>query len=108
MLGESIHLDKQPYAVVGVLPAEFELFQAAELYVPMGPWAATLPDDRGWHPGIFRSRGSRMASASTRRGPTWRTSPASWKQEYPQFNRGVRAKVTFLSEQLVRTSDRRF
>ena len=35
------------------MPASFELFQPAELYVPFGPWAATLPEDRGWHPGIF-------------------------------------------------------
>ena len=32
---------------------DFELFQPADVYVPFGPWAATLPEDRGWHPGIF-------------------------------------------------------
>ena len=42
-----------PYTVIGVMPARFELFQPAEVYVPFGPWAATLPNDRGWHPGIF-------------------------------------------------------
>ena len=46
-------LDNRPYTVVGVLPPRFELFQPADVYVPFGPWAATLPDDRGWHPGIF-------------------------------------------------------
>ena len=35
------------------MPAHFELFQPADVYVPFGPWAATLPEDRGWHPGIF-------------------------------------------------------
>ena len=34
-------------------PRHFELFQPADVYVPFGPWAATLPDDRGWHPGIL-------------------------------------------------------
>ena len=52
-LGQSILLDNRAYAIVGVMPASFELFQPAELYVPFGPWAATLPEDRGWHPGIF-------------------------------------------------------
>jgi putative ABC transport system permease protein len=52
-LGHTLQLDGRPYTVVGVLPARFELFQPADVYVPFGPWAATLPDDRGWHPGIF-------------------------------------------------------
>lgn len=53
ILGRSIQLDKQPYTVIGVLPPNFELFQAADVYLPIEPWAATLPDDRGWHPGIL-------------------------------------------------------
>src|SRR5918996_620849 len=53
VLGQTLNLDKQPYTIVGVLPQDFELFQAAELYLPITPWAATLPDDRGWHPGIL-------------------------------------------------------
>ena len=52
-VGQRLLLDNQPYTVIGVLPARFELFQPADLYVPFGPWAATLPEDRGWHPGIF-------------------------------------------------------
>ena len=52
-VGHVLQLDHQPYTIVGVLPARFELFQPADVYVPFGPWAATLPDDRGWHPGIF-------------------------------------------------------
>jgi putative ABC transport system permease protein len=52
-LGQVLQLDKEPYTVVGVMPASFELFQPADLYLPFGPWAATLPDDRGWHPGIL-------------------------------------------------------
>ena len=46
-------LDNRPYTIVGILPRRFELFQPADVYVPFGPWAATLPDDRGWHPGIL-------------------------------------------------------
>ena len=52
-VGQAIQLDNQPYTVVGVLPARFEFFQPADVYLPFRPWAATLPDDRGWHPGIF-------------------------------------------------------
>ncbi|HET7218735.1 MAG TPA: ABC transporter permease [Vicinamibacterales bacterium] len=52
-VGRAVELDHQPYTIVGVLPARFELFQPSDIYIPFGPWAATLPDDRGWHPGIF-------------------------------------------------------
>jgi putative ABC transport system permease protein len=52
-VGRVLQLDQQPYTIVGVLPERFELFQPADVYVPFGLWAATLPDDRGWHPGIF-------------------------------------------------------
>src|SRR2546423_8249928 len=52
-IGRAITLDDKPYTVVGVLPPDFQLLQAADVLLPLGPWAATLPDDRGWHPGIF-------------------------------------------------------
>jgi predicted permease len=51
-LGRTVQLDNQSYTVVGVVADGFELFQAADIYLPLGPWAATLPDDRGWHAGI--------------------------------------------------------
>jgi putative ABC transport system permease protein len=54
VVGRSITLDNQPYAVAGVMPPGFQLLQPADLLIPIGPWAATLPmDDRTWHPGIF-------------------------------------------------------
>jgi putative ABC transport system permease protein len=52
-IGQALLLDNKPYTVIGVLPSRFELFQPADVYVAFGPWAATLPEDRGWHPGIF-------------------------------------------------------
>src|SRR5439155_22694612 len=52
-IGRSITLDNQPYTVVGVLPPTFQLTLPADVLLPIGPWAATLPDDRSWHPGIW-------------------------------------------------------
>jgi putative ABC transport system permease protein len=52
-LGLTLHLDGRPHTVVGVMGPDFELFQPADIYVPFWPWASTLPNDRGWHPGIF-------------------------------------------------------
>jgi putative ABC transport system permease protein len=101
VLGRSIQLDRQPYTVVGVLPAGFELFQPADLYVPIGPWAATLPDDRGWHPGILPI--ARLRDGITMDGARAEMDAiaAQLEAEYPQFNRGVRARVTRLQDLLV-------
>lgn len=77
VVGRVLHLDGRPYSVVGVLPAGFELLQAADVFLPFGPWAATLPADRGWHPGIRRSRGSRTGCRSIRPATTWTRSPDS-------------------------------
>jgi len=52
-VGRTLQLDNRAYTVVGVLPRTFELFQPADIFVPFGPWAASLPADPGWHPGIF-------------------------------------------------------
>ncbi len=52
-VGRTVQLDNRAYTVVGVLPHRFELFQPADIFVPFGPWAASLPNDPGWHPGIF-------------------------------------------------------
>jgi putative ABC transport system permease protein len=101
VVGRTIHLDRQPYVVVGVLPASFELFQPADVYVPMGPWAATLPDDRGWHPGILPvgrlKDGVTLNAARTEIDLISRQLEA----EYPQFNRDVRARVLPLHDVLV-------
>ena len=72
-VGRPIQLDGRPYTVVGILPARFELFQPADVYVPFGPWAATLPEDRGWHPGIFPV--ARLAPACAARAGARRDGP---------------------------------
>jgi putative ABC transport system permease protein len=53
VIGRSITLDDQPFTIVGVMPPRFRILAHADLFAPMGPWAATLPDDRGWHPGLW-------------------------------------------------------
>jgi predicted permease len=36
-----------------VLPPSFRLFQKAEVFLPIAPFIAAQPADRGWHPGIL-------------------------------------------------------
>ena len=52
-LGKTITLDNLPYTITGVLPPGFQLLQPADVVVAFTPWAAGLPDDRSWHPGII-------------------------------------------------------
>ena len=100
-LGQRLLLDNQPYTVVGVLPPQFELFQPADLYVPFGPWAATLPEDRGWHPGIFPVARLRPGVSLEAARSELQSISLALEQEYPEANRNVRALVTPLQDQVV-------
>jgi putative ABC transport system permease protein len=101
VLGRAIQLDQQSYVIVGILPARFELFQPADFYVPIAPWAATLPDDRGWHPGILPvARLGDGVSLEEARAEMEIIS-RQLEAEYPQFNRAVRALVRPLHEVMV-------
>jgi putative ABC transport system permease protein len=101
VLGKSITLDAQPYTVVGVLPAGFEVLQPADVFLPFHPWARTLPDDRNWHPGIIvigrlKPDVSREHARTEMVGITKRL-----EQQYPIFNTGTSADVVALQEQMV-------
>ncbi len=100
-LNQPLLLDNRAYTIVGVMPAQFELFQPADLYVPFGPWAATLPEDRGWHPGIFPlarlADGVSIDQARVEMDAITRQLEA----EYPDSNKNVRAIVTRAQDQLV-------
>jgi putative ABC transport system permease protein len=100
-VGRPLQLDKQSYVIVGVLPGGFELFQPAEVYLPIGPWAATLPDDRGWHPGILPVARLRDGVTLAQARAEMETISRQLDAEYPQFNRDVRAAVQPLSSVLV-------
>ncbi|MFL6281049.1 MAG: ABC transporter permease [Vicinamibacterales bacterium] len=99
--GQVLQLDNRPFTVVGVMPRDFELFQPADVYVPFGPWAATLPQDRGWHPGIFPiarlNEGVTLEQARTEMNAI----SAQLESEFPESNKNVRVLVTQAQDQLV-------
>jgi putative ABC transport system permease protein len=100
-LGRVVQLDNQPYTIVGVMPPRFELFQPADLYLPFGPWVATLPEDRGWHAGIFPMArlkdGVRLEDARTEMDAI----ASQLEAQYPESNRAVRVVVTRAQDVLV-------
>jgi putative ABC transport system permease protein len=100
-VGQTLLLDNRPCTIVGIMPARFELGQPADVYVPFGPWAAMLPEDRGWHPGIFPI--ARLAPGVTidQARVEMDTITRQLETEYPESNTNVRALVTRAQDQLV-------
>jgi putative ABC transport system permease protein len=100
-VGRKVQLDGQPYTVVGVLPARFELFQPADVYVPFGPWAATLPEDRGWHPGIFPVARLAPGVSLERARVEMDLIARQLEAEHADSNKDVRVLVARAQDQLV-------
>jgi putative ABC transport system permease protein len=100
-IGKPLQLDNKPYTIVGVLPARFELFQPAEVYVPFGPWAATLPDDRGWHPGIFPVARLKKDTSIEQARVELDAIAAQLEAAYPESNKDVRVLITPAQDLLV-------
>ena len=97
-VGRAITLDNQPYTIVGIMPPFFQLLQPADVFLPMGPWAATLPDDRGWHPGIWPL--ARLAPGTTvdQARAEMKLISERLEKDYPTFNRNLTAEVRPLQE----------
>jgi putative ABC transport system permease protein len=100
-VGHVLRLDDQPYTIVGVLPANFELFQPVDVYVPFGPWAATLPDDRGWHPGIFPIARLKAGVSLDQARVEMDGIAAQLETELGELNEGVRVLVTPVQDLMV-------
>jgi putative ABC transport system permease protein len=101
VLGKPINLDAQPYTVVGVLPAGFEVFQPADVFLPFHPWAHTLPDDRNWHPGIIVIGRLKPGVPREQAHTEMVDLTKRLEEQYPIFNTGTSAHVIALQEQLV-------
>ena len=83
------------------MPAGFQFFQPADVFLPFTPWAATLPDDRNWHPGIIvlgrlKPGVTREQARTEMVGITKRL-----EQQYPDYNTGTSADVVGLQDQMV-------
>jgi putative ABC transport system permease protein len=100
-VGQIVQLDQKSYTVVGVLPRRFELFQPADLYVPFWPWASTLPEDRGWHPGIYPIARLKPGISLDRARTEMEGIARQLEAEFPESNKNVRALVTPARDVLV-------
>ena len=92
-IGRVVTLDNQPYTIVGILPPRFQLLQPADVVLPIGAWAATLPDDRGWHPGIFPVARLRPGIDLVQAQSEMDVISNRLATQYPETNHGVSAEV---------------
>lgn len=100
-IGQGLELDNKPYTIVGVLPAAFELFQPADIYVPFWPWASTLPEDRGWHPGIIPVARLKPGVTLDQARVEMDAIAQQLEAQYPDSNKNVRVLVTRVQDQVV-------
>ena len=101
VLGRSLTLDDRSYTIVGVLPASFNFYGGAEVYVPMGQWGTPALQNRsaglGLH-GIGRLKpGVTLAQAQADLDGVMRR----LAEAYPEANRGNGAALIPLKERMV-------
>ncbi len=101
VLGERILLDGRPSSIVGVLPAAFRLFQPADVHVPLGPFIAAQPPDRGWHPGILPVARLKAGVSLQQAQTEMSAIAARLEQAYPDTNLHVGMAVTRTQDLMV-------
>src|SRR5918998_788567 len=99
--GKSLTLDDKSYTIVGVLPASFNLYRGADVYVPLGQWGNPGLQNRGAGlglQGIGRLKpGVTLAQAQADLDGIMRR----LAEAYPEANRGIGAALVPLKERLV-------
>lgn len=100
-VGRRLIVDNTPRTIVGILPPGFVLVQPADVVIPLGPWAAKLPDDRSWHPGIFPLARLKDGVPIEKARAEMTQIARSLEREYPETNTKVGINVMPLQQQLV-------
>ena len=101
VLGQTIALDNTPYTVIGILPPSYRLVQPADVMVPIAAFAAKLPDDRGWHPGLIAIGRLRNGIPIERARAEMSGIAKRLEEQYPIYDTGVGANVVELHGRLV-------
>ena len=100
-LGKTLTLDNNPYTLIGVLPAGFQIVAPSEVFVPFEPWAHTLPDDRSWHTGIRPIARLKDGATLQQARNELQTIAKRLEHQYPETNTNVEALVLPLHDQMV-------
>jgi len=105
IIQKSITLDDRSYAVVGVIPADFNLMQGVDVYVPIGQWSSPALKNRGVALGIH-------GIGRLKPGVTFDQAQADLSRimvnlatVYPATNKDNGAKVVVLRQQVIGDMD---
>ena len=105
VLGKTLTLDGSNYTIVGIVPANFDLFfrsfEVAEVYVPIGQWKNPLLPERGSGLGIHGvarlKPGVSIVKARADMGEITRNLAAA----FPDDNKGVGASLIPLRQEML-------
>ena len=105
VLGRSLTLDGSNYTIVGVIPANFDLFlrsfEVAEVYVPVGQWKNPLLPERGSGLGIHGiARLKPGVSIDQARGDMGEIT-RNLAEAFPNDNKGVGASLIPLRQEML-------
>jgi predicted permease len=101
VLGRALTLDDKSYAIVGVLPPDFNLFRDASVYVPIGQWNAPGLKSRAAGLGLHGMGRLKPGVTIDQAQADLNGVMQSLALIYPDTNKGSGAKVTALKERVV-------
>ena len=98
IVGRNLTLDERSFTVVGVLPANFEFFEASDVYVPLGLGLRPYNELRGNHAGVYAIGRLKPGVSLDQATAAMNAVAARLEQEYPRTNSGIRADLSALSD----------
>src|SRR5467141_13260 len=105
VLGKGLTLDGRSYAIVGVVPANFNLqiagFRTSELYVPIGQWTNSALHVRAAGLGIHGIGRLKPGVTIQRARADMLRVTGHLAEEYPDSDKGIGATLIPLKEQMV-------
>jgi len=103
VIGRVVHLDDEPYTIIGVLPEDFELSPEERAFTALEPWAAGSESarDRGNHQGLYVLARARRERSFEETRAEMETIARQLEEEYADTNSGVGVGVKRLSESRV-------
>jgi putative ABC transport system permease protein len=102
IIGQSVMLDGSAYTIVGVMPPGMRFpSRQTDVWLPLGLFVSTFPDNRGNHPGLAVVAKLKPASSVDRANTEMDAIARRLEQQYPLTNADHTVSVTSYYEQVV-------
>ena len=100
-VGKSLTLDGKVYTIVGVLPANFTMYESAQVYTPLGVWADERMIERGDHADTSVVARLKPGVALQQARAEMDTIARQLERQYPVTDTGYRVAITPIRDQFV-------